>query len=78
MASNNNNTHGEILLWPWTGSDRDSEVRNETHALTGTKSGNPGSDQAVISDSSGPTWPWSGRVFYHPSGPCLTIAAWAC
>ena len=59
--------HAEILQWLWPGADRKSQIRNETHSTTGARSGCPGFSRAVIGE-------WSGRVFYHPSGPCQTIS----
>ena len=52
-----------ILMWPYPGADRKSQIWDKTHSLTTDRFGCPGSDRAVVRNYSCPTWPWSDSVF---------------
>ena len=63
------------MSWPQLGPDRESQIRNKRHGLTGARSGYPGSDRAVIGASTAQPGPDKGRMFHHRSTPCLAISA---
>ena len=57
-----------MLSWPWLGPDRESQIRDETHGLTGARSGCPGFDRAVIMD-------WWGLIRPCVSLPILAMSS---